>query len=642
MESSVPIKILGEQIYNGFLLSEAFTHKGDLIVLTGKNGSGKTRLIESIQKQMSKVELDGEILTNQEIMVVAQSTLNPNFGGAYNDAQYQTKITSSLQLFDQVKREFDSPLDINGARNRGRLLEGSIPYESLYRLCVSIAGYLNKPASELSHEEIKMYFEDHVNSVLGFQNVSGICNSYIKRKKLNRFNKYCAEQEGDDVIFLTEDEFLSKFGDKPWLLLNQIVKATFNGKFYFTEPDESSESYSYNASLIQSDTGSVIGINALSSGENTLLWLALTLFNSQYYDKAIVKTPKILLLDEPDAFLHPQMVVKMYQALNSFAMNFKVQILITTHSPTTVALAPENSTYVVSENAVFAVTKDKGVAELLDGVTQISINPENRRQVYVESQYDADVYQAIYSALLRRSELLDSKISLNFISSGPKMPSQQLKDKAKQILEVIDEKLLDEFVESVNGIGNCTQVTGQVEALEQIGNKTVRGVIDWDLKNSSLQSVSVLAEQYAYSIENITLDPICILLMLHTDRPASLTMKEVCGKDVHWTEWLDDDSLLQESVDRFIKKILGRESNKDKGIEYVSGKILLTDSEYLHMNGHALEKLVKEKFNALNAFVRSGKDGELKYSIVNKSMINMTNGKFIPSVFEKVLAMVQK
>ncbi len=636
------IKFLGEKIHNGFLLSEAFVHEGDLIVLTGKNGSGKTRLIESIQNQMSIVELDGKKLSNQEIMAVAQSSLNPNFGGAYSDAHYQTKITSSLQLYDQVKKTFDSPLDINVAGGMGRLPEGSIPYESLYRLCVSIAGYLNKPASELSHEEIKMYFEDHVNSVLGFQNVSGICNNYIKRKKLNRFNRYCAEHEGDNVIFLSEGEFFSKFGDKPWLLLNQIVKATFNGKFYFTEPDETSESYSYNAELIQKDTGGSVAIGALSSGEKTLLWLALTLFNSQYYDETIVKTPKLLLLDEPDAFLHPQMVIKMYQALSAFAVNFKVQILITTHSPTTVALAPDNSTYVVSENAIVAVTKDEGVAELLDGVTQISISPDNRRQVYVESQYDADVYQAIFSKLIHRSELLDPKISLSFISSGPKMPSQQLRDKAKQILGVSDDGLLDEFVESVNGIGNCAQVIGQVEALEQIGNKTVRGVIDWDLKNSAPHGVFVLAEKYAYSIENIALDPICILLLLHTDKPELFTIEGICGQDVHWMDWLDDCLLLQESVDRFIKKVLGRENNKDEEVEYISGHTLLTDREYLHMKGHALENLVKQKYSALNAFSRSGKDGELKYSVVNKSMINMTKGRFIPSVFEQVLAMVQK
>ncbi len=496
MEGLVSIKFTGVTDYNGFLLSEQFSHSGELIVLTGRNGSGKTRLIESIQKQSSTVEFGGERLTSQEIMLVAQSSLNPNFGGAYNDAQYQTRITSSLQLYDRVKSEFDMPLDINRARSSVRLHEGSIPYESLYRLCVSIGKYLNKPASKLSHEEIKLYFEDYVGNVLGFQNVSTICNSYIKRGKVDRFNRYCAEQEGDDVAFLAEEDFIRKFGDKPWVLLNEVVNATFDGKFYFNEPDEKSESYSYNAILIQSDTEKSIAVDALSSGERTLLWLALTLFNSQYYDDTMVKTPRLLLLDEPDAFLHPQMVVKMYQALHAFSENFKVRILITTHSPTTVALAPENSTYLVSNNSIISVSKDKGVAELLDGVTQISISPENRRQVYVESQYDADVYQAIYSKLIHRSESLDSKISLNFISSGPKVPVQQLKDKAKQVLGVSSEKLLDDFVESVNGVGNCIQVIGQVEALEQTGNKSVRGVVDWDLKNTALQNVSVLGEGF--------------------------------------------------------------------------------------------------------------------------------------------------
>jgi hypothetical protein len=55
-----------------------------------------------------------------------------------------------------------------------------------------------------------------------------------------------------------------------------------------------------------------------------------------------------------------------------------------------------------------------------------------------------------------------------------------------------------------------------------------------------------------------------------------------------------------------------------------------------------LEKLIKEKFPELNGFARTGKDGELKYTIVSKSMINLTNGGFIPRVFERVLSSVQK
>lgn len=637
------IRLSGQKAHNGFLLSEPFVHQGNLIVLTGLNGSGKTRLLESIKQGLSVAQLDGEQVTRQDIVLIEQSGLKPNFGGAYDDAQFETKITSSLRLFDHVKHDFDAPYDQDKAIDRrGMQQGGALPYESLYRLCNSIASHLNKLPSQLTHDEIKIYFEDHVNSVLGFQNISLICNHYIKRKKLNRYYKFCSEQDGDDVAFLTDEEFLDRFGSEPWRLLNNIVKGTFDDKFHFSEPDERSQSYSYNATLIQRDTSAPVTVEALSSGEKTLLWLALTLFNCQYCDQALVKTPRLLLLDEPDAFLHPKMVVKMYQALDAFAASFKSRIIITTHSPTTVALAPENGTYIVNENVITSATKDEGVAELLDGVTQISISPENRRQVFVESQYDADVYQAIYSKLVHRFDTLDSKISLNFISSGPKMPEQQLKDKVKQILGISDEKRLDEFTKSLNGVGNCVQVIGQVEALAQNDNKTVRGIIDWDLKNEPQQKISVLAAKYAYSIENLTLDPVCILLLLHTNEPDSLTMCDICGSDVHWTEWLKNDGLLQESVDRFVKAILGRGSRKDTRLEYTSGKVLMTDSGYLTMGGHALEMLVKEKYPALRGLSRSGKDGELKYAIVSKSMINMTNGDFIPRAFEQVLSMVQK
>ncbi|UJF22718.1 ATP-binding protein [Shewanella sp. OMA3-2] len=638
----MPINVSGQTIHNGFILSEPFIHNGNMVVLTGRNGCGKTRLLESIKNQMSVVDLAGVRITNQEIMLVGQAQLTPNFGGAYNDGQFQTKITSSLQMFDRIKNQFDSPLSHENARNYGRMQEDSLPYESLFRLCSSISQYLNKRPSELTHDEIKVHFEDHIHSVLGSQNISSICNRYIQRKKLNKYNKYCAEQEGEDVSYLSEESFLNRFGDEPWKIINKIIESTFDNKFKFSEPDTLSQSYSYNATLIQQGSGLPVAVDALSSGEKTLLWLALTLFNSQYYDHTAVQAPKLLLLDEPDAFLHPQMVVKMYRVLTEFSESFKSRIFITTHSPTTVALSPENSTYIVSENSISPVTKDEGVAELLDGVTQISINPENRRQVFVESQYDADVYQSIYAKLLHSSKCLDPKISLNFVSSGPKMPEQQLKDKVKQILKIHDENLLNEFIKSINGVGNCVQVVGQVKALEQGDNKTVRGIIDWDLKNKPSKHVSVLAQNFSYSIENITLDPICILLLLHTNKPDVFTMAQICGVEVHWSDWLNNDKLLQESVNRFIYKVLGEDNNKEEELSYVSGKTLLTDSRYLKMKGHPLEKLIKEKYGALNEFSKTGKEGELKYSIVSKSMVNLTNGRFIPSVFENVLSLVQK
>jgi len=638
----MPLIVSGQKDHKGFFLSEPFTHQGNLIVLTGRNGCGKTRLLESIQAGSSCVDLNGEKISNQEIVFVEQAKLIPNFGGVYNDTQFQAKIKATLQLFDNVKQDFDRPLDSEKSLNHGYSRGESLPYEHFYNLCQSIAGYLKKPASELTHSEIKIHFENHIPSILGFQNLSEICNLYIQRKMLNEFNRYRAEQKGFDVAYLSDDNFLMRFKDEPWKILNKIIESTFDNKFIFLEPDEKSESYSYKSDLIQRDTGKSVAVDSLSSGEKTLLWLALTLFNSQYYDKLAIKTPKILLLDEPDAFLHPQMVVKMYRVFEEFSQIFNSRIFITTHSPTTVALAPENSTYIVSENSILPVTKDEGISELLDGVTQISINPENRRQVFVESQYDANVYQSIYLKILHRSKLLDPKISISFVSSGPKMPAQQLKDKVKLILNVVDEDLLEDFVKSVNGVGNCSQVIGQVEALEKMENKTVRGIIDWDLSSKPSKYISVFSPGYAYSIENISLDPICILLLLHTEKPDSFTMNTVCGSDIYWSEWLKNDELLQESVDRFIRTVFGEESNRQAQLTYFSGKKLLTDSRYLKMQGHSLEALVKEKYPALNGFARSGKEGELKHSIVNRSMINLTNGDFIPRVFEEVLSLVQE
>jgi ABC-type multidrug transport system ATPase subunit len=643
-EKKVGLEITGVKEHKGFLLKNSTTLDQKIIILTGRNGSGKTRFIESLHNQCTSILLNGSILGQHDIKIFPQTQLIPSFGINYNYLQYQIKLTNTLAMFDQIKADLDSPFNQDIANSYNRMHnDGALGYSDIFKLCLSISETLGKKPSQLSHDDITLHYEEPIGNVLGIQNISTIVNQYIKRSHDNRMNKWRSTEENEDVIYLSDEEFIQRFGQQPWIIINEILNDTFDGKFQFNIPDEKSKSYSYQAQLIQTNDQQLIAIDSLSSGEKTLLWLALTLFNSQYYDPELVNTPKLLLLDEPDAFLHPKMVIKMYKVLESFKNNYNSIIIITTHSPTTVALAPEDSTFVVFDNSVSPVTKDEAITELLDGITQISINPHNRRQVFVESNYDSDTYQAIYLHLAHNSQLIDPKISLNFVSSGPKMPEQQLKDKAKQILKIEDNKLLEEFVISVNGIGNCVQVIGQVESLEQNDNETVRGIIDWDLKNEPSKYVSVLAHEYAYSIENITLDPICILLLLNADQPTKFTMTEICGEDIHWSYWLTNDDLLQISIDRFILKVLGSVNLKNCELKYVSSdRKLFSDTKYLMMKGHDLEKLVISAYPSLKTYARSNKDGELKYSIVLKSMINLTNGKFIPKVFEEVLTNVQK
>lgn len=638
------LKLDGVKEYNGFQLRSSILLENSVIVLTGRNGSGKTRLLESMQNNSTSASIDDSLIDKKGIRLVQQGSLNPNFGSSYNHAQHQNKITATLRLYDQVKNDLDLPFDqqkVNQHKRR-RIEEDGLDYESLLKLCLSISKKTGKSVSELSHDDIILNFEEPTRNILGTQNVSSIVNQYIKRVDQNELNEWRYKEKGVDVQFLDEQEFIERFGDKPWILINKILNDTFDGKFQFNLPDESSQSYAYQAKLLQGDSKSPVSIEHLSSGEKTLLWLALTLFNSQYYDYEIVRTPKILLVDEPDALLHPKMVLKMYQVFKSFNRNFNSIVIISTHSPTTVALAPTETVYLVEDNSIECIEKDRAIAELLDGVTQISLNPKNRRQVYVESQFDADVYQAVFSKIAHNSKLIDPKISLNFVSSGPKVPKQQIIDKAKQILGIMDEEILIEYAESLNGIGNCVQVAGQVEALVDNEHNSVRGIIDWDLKNKPSTGLSVLAKDYAYSIENVTLDPICILLQLHIDYSNIYSMLNICGSKTTWNDWLSNKELLQESVDRYIHNILGRENNKDAFLDYRSGIRLLTDKAYLTMKGHDLERIVKDKYPKLNSYCKKGKDGELKTSIVNKSMITLTDGKFIPMIYEQIFSEVQK
>lgn len=637
MDFYVTISLSFKKDYKGLFVETPIEFDQKLIVLTGKNGSGKTRLLESIQNFSAEVIIDGSPVTREEVKYIQQQNFNPSLGGRFSEADNIKILEGTLQTFEQNKDIFDQPFD-SSKRIRGRGVDSSLDYRALHSLTNTIASKLNKSPSELTHNEISFHFSNPTANFLGIKNLSEVCNRYLKRLNENEINEWKKTVKRIDVDFYDGQQFETMFGKKPWLIINEIIDDIFDGKFSITEPDEATTTYNYTAQFLEN--GKPLDLKDLSSGEKTLLWLALTLFNTQYCKDDIVSAPKVLLLDEPDAYLHPKMVLKMYKALSSFHKNFGALIILSTHSPTTVALAPDNSIYLVYRNELTAIEKDYAISELLDGVSQIALDPKNRRQVFVESLYDAGVYLSIYSKLSTCSDLLDKHITLNFISSGPKMPMQQIIDKVNQILKISDREIIEEFAQSLNGIGDCGQVIGQVETLAD--NESVRGIIDWDGTNKSNEKISVFAEGLAYAIENIALDPICILLLLHVDRTKDFTMEDICGKDISYAQWLNEPDLLQEAMDRYLEKVLKRPSNRDIDIQYISGITLHSDDEYLKMRGHDLELRVLDTFPQLNAYRRSRKEGELKSTIVNKAMLLLTDGRFIPQLFADVIGRVQK
>lgn len=648
------ITLEGLNEYNGFQLKDIVEITKPISVFTGLNGSGKTRLLQSMKNEQTQVNVDGEILDKESIIIVPGAAASPvGRSNPFKIQDYDNKLILVLQMYDQMKKDLEEPFDQNKVRNFPNHSNPSLPhnqkpptYAILHKIFNHIATQLGKSPSELTHNEIKLHYNEPQNNLLANPDFTKIFNEYIKRCETNELNQFKASK-GKKVTYYESDEFVKAYGEKPWEIANRILDKIFKGKFQYSVPDENSESYTYVAVLIDQETKSEITPNNqyLSSGERTLLWLANTLFTSFYFNNSdLITKPKLLLLDEPDGSLHPQMIIQLFEVLEIFNQNFNSSIVFTTHSPTTVALADEESVYVVKENNLAKVDRDTAIAELLTGVTQISINPENRKQVFVESMYDANIYQALFTTLVHMSNKLDPKLTLTFVSSGPKMPEQLLIDKAKQILGVTEEKIITEFVDSINGVGNCDQVTGSVESLIKNGNSSVRGIIDWDSKNKSTPNVKVLAESIAYAIENVALDPIAIMLLLHTQEPLKFKMKDLCGQEVLLNEVLENETYLQTIVDNFILKVLCRKNQQNVDWKYVSGITVKMDSEYLVPadNGHQLEAKLVDKYPELKRFWKNGKDGALKEAVITKSMITLSSGRLIPEVFENILIDVQR
>ncbi|MEJ3594864.1 ATP-binding protein [Pseudomonas bubulae] len=635
------MKFVGGRELNGFVLKEPFVFDKPLAVLTGKNGSGKTRFLESLGVHGgTDVYLNGEGVRGAVKYFACQDLMPKINGGDFEEGE-----THRLLAMKEYFRRHNTLFDCSEAKGVGDMwlnanAERGVDFLDVHRIVRNIAEALEKKPSDLSVDELTDFYSGEYVEMFGVKNLQNIFGRYKRKLNENSYAQWKSDVQGEKIHFVRAEDVEKVFGREPWLILNEILDVMFHGKIKVIEPSLKAVDVTSVVFCIK-ETGAVIGVDNLSSGEKTLLWVALAMFYTQYTVVHTSLPPKLLLLDEPDAFLHPSMVLQLIEFLNVFAQSFSAQVIITTHSPTTVALAPEGAVYLVENGVINALEKDSAIAFLLAGVSQISINPYNRRQVFVESSYDADVYQSLYGALSHSEQLLDPKITLTFISSGPKMPSNQLEEQLRSVFgKSLDEEKILEFLKKANGVGCRTQVEGVVGRLTGDGSRTIRGLIDWDGKNKPSENVIVLGEGKAYAIENIVLDPVCIMSLMHVLGGEGCSIDIYCGRGVPLSMWLKDQRLLQESIDWFVKRVLRSENSRDVELQYVGGFSLLSDSRYLHMNGHDLARIVMCEFDVLRSAVKN-KSEKLNGYIVERSMLALTEGKFIPVLLAESFSKLQ-
>ena len=172
----------------------------------------------------------------------------------------------------------------------------------------------------------------------------------------------------------------------PWVTLRDILSAMRDEAgddgffdFEFSDPDDyelnigNYEQFSFKTEMTNLTTGARYEIDSLSSGEKILMALCLVSFD-QYLGRRV---PKLLLLDELDAMLHPSMVAPLVKALKNMFVSKGTKVLMTSHSAMTVAVLDETDIFRVERKGrhvkVSQTTKSEAINELTDGLATVDV-----------------------------------------------------------------------------------------------------------------------------------------------------------------------------------------------------------------------------------------------------------------------------
>ena len=546
----------------------------DFVVMTGKNGSGKSHFMSAMAnaENCTVFDRDGKLLS--QIKYIPFNGLNPHvdekceYLGLTNARKEAwrsvTRLIAEYQQIRQVNRRMSFEQYVLSDKGRKK---------KLGKLGVLVNWNLESITEELFVDNYEISSDEIFSSQF-----ASIFKLYHVRFVENKFNKFLNETEGQQNNVLSDEEFERLYGPKPWELINTMLSRAGLSYKVNHPKDGCNKELDFTLNLTDVNTGTVIQVNDLSTGEKVLMSLALSIYNT----KEETARPDVLLLDEPDAALHPEYSKVLVEAiLESIVNEAKVKVIISTHSPMTVAIAPEESIFLMDKTVSkpIKITKRQGVSLLTKDLDNVRLSFENRRQVFVESAYDAQYFSRIIS-----------QICMDF----PTVP---------------------QFLPPKSSSGsNCDEVSSIVNALRGFGNDLVYGIKDFDGKNHSSDCVFVLGENKRYAIENYVFDPIYVAFLLI--REGALRTEDIGLSPLSYVQLnLLDDLDIQKMIDYVITR-LGLSSINQIKYKVQSGKEFVATREYFMFRGHDLETKIKDTWRGLNKVAHGG-DNMLKNYVLD-------------------------
>lgn len=538
-----------------------------LAVLTGPNGSGKTQLLELLAHKLtsSPLQIEGVQIkiTGASYSAASVAYLPSDWQLSYQAVGLEQLRAAKDQVWDQVQNPQRHTHDF---KTRARVSKWQ---ELVSRGAGTREAFLQRLPDDFSF----MLSDTDVTD--------GIAHVFVSYR--------LRVLEAADREDIAPHKVIERIGPPPWSLLDNAFEVA-GFPFRVVPPSDTSLADVYHLRLRNLLDGQTLTPSELSSGEKMILVIVMWLFKSQHYGVSA----RLLLMDEPDAHLHPAMTRQFLDVLHKvLVQQHGVRVIMTTHSPSTVAMAPGGSVFEMSRTRPRispSISSASTVGLLAAGLVVVSTDS---RFVLVEDQNDVRFYNAIRAVLTDYGPGKDRRAlaptpSLLFLPASTGAGSHRTP-------------------------GGNTVVQGWVAKLADPPLRDfVRGVIDLDNGNICSDRVKVISR---HSIENYLADPLVTYCLLSTRGMAPhVPSVDIARGNEHLLQF-QHPSALQDVVnamcDAVEKAIHLQSGTAPRTVAFTNGVELQYPEWMISTRGHDLFAAFQQAFGGSSVINYQALEGAL-------------------------------
>lgn len=289
------------------------------------------------------------------------SSIFENLENGFNIAELKGRISEAFFLFLNFvlsKGGNVEEITFENTKNQYDAIKGQLSYQ----LKEKDKNYYEFIGQNIATDKnlLKLNANDFESINLFASEIADEVKNYAVLQCNNDFNEIRTTKRGKNLTYLSTEEFINKHGKHPLDVLNEVLNEYdcngyyFEPNVFYPDPTQDLDKVVIPIQLVHKEKGYTTSLNQLSSGEQTLLAIALMVYKAR---KGNI-LPRVLLLDEVDSALHPSMINKLLHVIKQvFVKERRMKVIMVTHSPSTVALYPQKEVYIVDNNTEALISK---------------------------------------------------------------------------------------------------------------------------------------------------------------------------------------------------------------------------------------------------------------------------------------------